>query len=103
MLTAGMLRALDLLLKSKDGAIAVEGLEAWIDHTRISRRTADGLLSHMAVTTDNRTGTGFMRYTPTTNARQILKRPALADEMMMRVWSGKPFSVTDDGKIVDLE
>lgn len=100
-LTKGQLRALRLLLDSDDKEIICDGLACMIDLETISRNTVNGLLAHMAIKDAGYAGAGCEIFIPTQEAGNILTRPALADEMVARVLSQKPFYVDESGMIRD--
>lgn len=100
-LTKRQIEVLDMLIKSKEQEIVCDGLHCMIDLTNISARTVLALLRHMAIKDAGYAGVGCRIYQPTCEAPNIVKRPALADEMVARVIAQKPFSVTEDGRIID--
>lgn len=100
-LSKGQVRALDMLVKSEDKEIVCEGLVCYIDHNRIAPRTVFGLLRHMAIKDAGYCGVGCRIYCPTENSAAIVKRPALADEMVAHVMAGKPFFINEAGEIRD--
>lgn len=101
-LTKGQLRALDLLLKSEDREIVCDGLVCMIDRHTIAARTVLGLLQHMAIKDAGYAGVNTRIYCPTGNSAAILKRPALADEMLARVIAQRPFTIDAEGNIKDM-
>lgn len=101
MLTRGQLRALKLLVESDDKEIVCDGRHCMIDLENISRATVYALLGHMAIKDSGYASVGCDIYIPTTDAEKILKRPALADEMVARVVEKRPFYVDDNGVIQD--
>lgn len=100
-LTPGQLRAVKLLLESEDGEIVQDGLTCMVDLESISCATVNALLRHMAIKEVDYASAGSHIYVATPQARHILARPELADEIVARVLEGKPFAVTEDGRIVD--
>ena len=101
MLSRGQLRALKLLLESEDREIVCDGPRCMIDLDNISWATVNALLGHMAIKDAGYSGAGCSIYCPTPEAEHILRRPALADEMVERVVHAKPFYVDNTGVICD--
>jgi hypothetical protein len=104
LLTKRHIEILKLLLAQPDGdgkEIVCDGRSCAIGLERISRGTVNRLLAHMAVKDSGYSSGGVDIYIPTENTQQIIDRPALADEMVARVYARKPFFVTTDGVIRD--
>lgn len=102
MLTKRQIEVLDMLLKSDEKEIVCDGRACMIDLENISRGTVNALLMHMAIKDAGYAGVGCDIYKPTYEAANIVKRPALADEMVARVFANKPFSVDENGCIQDV-
>jgi len=101
MLTKRQLEILDMLCKSEDREIVCDGRHCMIDLENISRKSVYALLGHMAIKDAGYASAGCDIYKPSLEAEKIVRRPALADEMVARVIMRKPFYVDDDGNIQD--
>lgn len=102
-LTRGQLRALKLLVESEDKEIVCDGRHCMIDLDSISRGTVNALLAHMAITDAGYGSVGCDIYKPTHEAPKILARPALADEIVLRVIQSRPFYIDAQGFIQDAD
>lgn len=79
--------------------IACEGIECYLGHRRIHARTVRSLLECMAIS-DSAEGS-FHRYTINDTGRAILRRPALADEVMIALCCGQgAFTIDGNDKLV---
>lgn len=80
----------------EDMEIVSEGIECWLGDHRTSWKTLQALIDHTVVSCDDLGGV-LRRWTLNGCGRMILKHPEKSDELWLRLRTGKPFTVNDDG------
>lgn len=97
-------RALEMLRMAVDlnEEVVCENLVAYVDLEAFSRRTVTQLLMCMALKDVSDDARGLRRFVVNDTGEQILKRPALADDVYQAVQKGENFQVVD-GEVRPLE
>jgi len=73
----------------EDSEIVCSGIDCWLGLTKVSRRTVDALLRHLAVSYAAEPG-ATERYVLSGTGRAILADPSVADRIVAAVLAGKP-------------
>lgn len=105
MLSPRALEVLALMAKHKHttkGELVTEGIVGYLGSKQVAVRTAKQLHLCCAVDDTAITGETMRRYVISSVGEAILRRPILADEILIAIYAGKKFSVKDD-KIVELK
>jgi len=106
-LTEAGLRALRLLAEAEDrgdheaGEIACEGIQCWLGHARVHRRTVADLL-RLAALSESTDGGALQRFRINGTGLAILRRPELSHEVVEALARGGAFTIRDD-RVVPLD
>ncbi len=81
--------------------IVSEGKSVYLDLDKISWKTLNAFIDHCAVSLDECTDGKYQRWSINGTGLLIARKPEMADEIWLRLRSGKPFTFKDE-KIEDM-
>jgi hypothetical protein len=73
-----------------------EGRAVWLGCERLSNRTLDSLIMHVALASTSDEGSSVERYEVNSTGRAIARRPELADEVLGAVMAHRAFTIRED-------